>query len=1187
MFLKELEIIGFKSFPDKTLIKFTNAINAIVGPNGSGKSNIADAIRWVIGEQSVKILRGNKMEDVIFAGSDKKKASGFAEVTLVLDNTDRVIDMDFNEISITRRMYRSGESEYYINRTQCRLKDIVEMLMDTGMGKEGYSIIGQGRIDEILNNKSDGRRIIFEEAAGITKYKHRKAESEKKLEQTEKNIERLGDIINEINNQLIPLEQQADMAKKYLKMMEELKILEVNLIINNIEKNKERLSDVIVKLEELENLLIEKESGIEKNNLDRSKQKSIVKELEEKIQAINNEIHSYINQKEKLEGEGRLLEEKASFLKLSLDKLSKEEESIGLQKEKILSALEEDFKALDLYKGQAKDLSDEIIFKEDEYKNKFSSMDELELKTEEMKANHIDLLNKASDKKNSINSLMSLKNNVENRISQLNIDNALLAGQYENKISLLEKNKEEIDDIENGIRKIIERKKELMDKKQIAEELLKKLEERFMETRSKKDNVISRLKLLEEMERDFGGYNKTVKTILMNHQDIKKKVSGFRGAVGEIISVDSNYAVAIEVALGSSIQNIITNDEEDARLLIEFLKKNKLGRATFLPIRSIKAKKMNQHEIKNYQMSGVLGIAADMVSYDSEYRNIIYHLLGRIIIVDNMKNAIKLAKATNYSYRIVTLEGELISTGGAITGGSMGSYASNIITRKSQIKELKKEYSLLLKELDSLSRNIEIQKDKIVMYDSDINHCVESLHNYEIEINNKKNKNIMIDNDLEVIRSKISINEKELEELNAEKNRIVDNIFTTEKELEEIKSKIASVEENILKMQDNLKAQKEQSKDYNNYITSLKIKEAQLKQQILYVEQNIERNNISLDGLETKIKGIRNEVKESENQLILINEKINENKKIIEKIIEKQSEKRQILKDIEEEKNNKIKHLEKIEEKIDLLQQELNNIQNSIHKVDMAKVKLEMEIENMEFKLLDNYELSYRKALDLKIGDLNISRSTKRCEELKEEIRSLGTINVNAVEEFEKLNNRYEFLKNQLDDMVKAKESLVKVIDEITRCMKKQFIAEFNKINDNFNEVFAKLFGGGEAQIVLTDNNDALNSDIEIIAKPPGKKLQNLMLLSGGERALTAIALLFAILKMKPAPFCVLDEIDSALDDANVARYAAFLNEFSTQFIIITHRKGTMEAADCLYGVTMDDTGTSKLLSVMLEDKVS
>ena len=398
----------------------------------------------------------------------------------------------------------------------------------------------------------------------------------------------------------------------------------------------------------------------------------------------------------------------------------------------------------------------------------------------------------------------------------------------------------------------------------------------------------------------------------------------------------------------------------------------------------------------------------------------------------------------------------------------------------------------------------------------------------------------MIDNDLEVIRSKISINEKELEELNAEKNRIVDNIFTTEKELEEIKSKIASVEENILKMQDNLKAQKEQSKDYNNYITSLKIKEAQLKQQILYVEQNIERNNISLDGLETKIKGIRNEVKESENQLILINEKINENKKIIEKIIEKQSEKGKYSKDIEEEKNNKIKHLEKIEEKIDLLQQELNNIQNSIHKVDMAKVKLEMEIENMEFKLLDNYELSYRKALDLKIGDLNISRSTKRCEELKEEIRSLGTINVNAVEEFEKLNNRYEFLKNQLDDMVKAKESLVKVIDEITRCMKKQFIAEFNKINDNFNEVFAKLFGGGEAQIVLTDNNDALNSDIEIIAKPPGKKLQNLMLLSGGERALTAIALLFAILKMKPAPFCVLDEIDSALDDANVARYAAF-----------------------------------------------
>lgn len=1187
MFLKELEIIGFKSFSEKTNIKFTNAINAIVGPNGSGKSNIADAIRWVIGEQSVKILRGNKMEDVIFAGSDKKKASGFAEVTLVLDNSDRAIDMDFNEISITRRMYRSGESEYYINKTQCRLKDIIEMLMDTGMGKEGYSIIGQGRIDEILNNKSDGRRIIFEEAAGITKYKHRKAESEKKLEQTEKNIERLEDIIYEISNQLAPLKQQADVARKYIKMMEELKVLEVNLIINSIEKNKEKLNDTIAKLEELKKLLLERESDIEKNNQYKSEQKLLIKELENTIQAINNEIYNYINQKEKLEGEGKLLEEKKSFLKLTLDKLSKEEESLRLQRDKILFNLEEENKALTLYKGQAGELLDEIIYKENEYKNKFSSIDELEQKTEELKASHIELLNESSEKKNRINSLVSLKSNLEKRLSQLNIDNELLAGQYENKISLLNENKEEIEDIEDSISKIIEREKELKNEKEKVEESLKELEERLIDTRSKRDNIISRLKLLEEMERDFGGYNKAVKTILMNHQDIKKKVSGFRGAVGEIISVNSDYAVAIEVALGSTIQNIITDDEEDAKLLIEYLKKNKLGRATFLPIRSIKPKNLEQHEMKHLKMPGVLGIAAEMVSYDSEFRNIVYYLLGRVVIVDNLKNAIELAKASNYSYRIVTLEGELISSGGAITGGSLTSNASNIITRKSQIKELKKEYSLLLRELDNLSKNIELQKDKIVLYENDINHCIETLHNFEIEINNKKNKNIIINNDLEVIKSKISINEKEIEELNLEKKRIDDNIFSTEKELEDIKDKIDSIEENILKMQDSLKAQKEQSKEFSDQITALKIKEAQLKQQILSIEQNIERNKINLDGIEAKIKEIGDEVKETETQLILMDERIAENKKIIEDIIAKHDEKKQQLNDLEQVKNKELKHLEKIEEETDLLQQEINNIQNNIHKTDMVKVKIEMEIENMEFKLLDNYELSYRKALELKIKDFNISKSAKRCEELKEEIRSLGTINVNAVEEFEKLNNRYEFLKKQLDDMVNAKESLIKVIDEITRYMKKQFIEEFNKINKNFNEVFVKLFGGGEARVVLSDDNDVLNSDIEIIAKPPGKKLQNLMLLSGGERALTAIALLFAILKMKPAPFCILDEIDSALDDANVGRYAEFLKEFSTQFIIITHRKGSMEVADCLYGVTMDDSGTSKLLSVMLEDKVS
>ena len=1187
MYLKELEIIGFKSFSDKTHINFTRGINAIVGPNGSGKSNIADAIRWVIGEQSVKTLRGSKMEDIIFAGSDKKKASGFAEVTLVLDNSDKAIDVAFNEISITRRMYRSGESEYYINKTQCRLKDIVEMLMDTGIGKEGYSIIGQGRIDDILSNKSEGRRIIFEEAAGITKYKHRKAESEKKLEHTEKNIERLGDIINEINNQLEPLSHQAEMAKKYIKLMEELKVQEVNLIINNIDNNKKKLNDIIGKIEELNKLQIEKEAEIEKYNNDKDEYKSSIKELESKIQSTSDEIHNLVNQKEKLEGEARLLQEKESFLNVSMDKLNKEEANLKLQKSQLNADIESDKKLIESYEQQINELLQEIDSKEEEYKSKFSSIDDLENKIEEIKGNHISLLNKCSDRKNSINSLISIKTSVDKRINQLNIDNELLLGQHEDKTSLLEKNNSELQEMESNIVKLADKKKELTSKKEETIKLLNELQEQFIETRSRKDNVISRLKLLEEMEKDYGGYSKTVKTILMKYQDAKNNISGFRGAVGEIISVDSKYAAAIEVALGSSVQNIITNNEEDAKKIIEFLKKNRLGRATFLPISSIKPKTLSSSEKRYLDMPGVLGIAADMVRYEKEYKDIIYHLLGRIVVVDNMDTAIRLARSTNYMYRIVTLEGELISPGGAITGGSLGSTGSNIITRKSQIAELKADYSNILKELDRLGKDIEIQKDELDIYENQINHCTESLHNLEIDINNKKNKLILLNNDLDIIKSKISINNKEIQELTSQKDETVEKIDCLQQELEQLLHEINIVEKDIVSLQEDLKAKKEQSKDFYNLITSLKIKEAEIKQQIISLKQSIERSNSDLHEIDMRIEKIVDEINNCKNEMIAINDKKSENKRDIEAIIEKHLDRQKELESLEECKNVKSKEIDDLEEIIRLLQQDLTNIQNNLHKTDMVKVKSELEIENLEFKLLDTYEMSYRKALELRIEGFNLSKASKRCEELKEEIRALGTINVNAIEEYEKLSQRYEFLTKQMDDLIKAKDSLIKVIDEITKYMKKQFIEEFNKINANFNEVFVKLFGGGRAEVVLTDSEDVLNSDIEIIAKPPGKKLQHLTLLSGGERALTAIALLFAILKMKPAPFCVLDEIDSALDDANVSRYARFLEEFLTQFIIITHRKGSMEVADCLYGVTMDDTGTSKLLSVKLEDKVS
>lgn len=1187
MYLKELEINGFKSFSGKIELNLTKGINAIVGPNGSGKSNIADAIRWVIGEQSVKTLRGNKMEDVIFAGSDKKKASGFAEVTLVLDNSDKGIDMDFNDISITRRMFRSGESEYYINKTQCRLKDITEMLMDTGVGKDGYSIIGQGRVDDILNNKAEGRRAIFEEAAGITKYKHRKLESEKKLEQTERNIIRLEDIINEIKTQLDPLNHQALVAKKYLKLMEELKTLEVNLIISNIEKSRDKLNDYIIELEQMTKLHDAKEEEINKQNQDKDNLKEAIRNLEFSIQTITEELYSLMNLKEKLEGEGRLILEKISFINITLDKLSKDGDNLRFEKTNTLNELDRNKNLLESLKSQTQELRETISSMEKEYKTRYSSIDDLENKIEAMKESHINLLNSSSDKKSNLNGLVSIKTSIENRSNQLNIDNALLLGQYEDKTALLDKVRSDINDIKSSMERIAESRIDLKDKKDSDTLMLKEIEDIYVETRSKKDNIISKLKFLEEMERDYGGYNKTIKSILSQHDNIKKKISGFRGVIGEIISVTGDHAVAIEIALGSTVQNIITDREEDAKAMIKFLKNNKLGRATFLPISSIKGKSFNQYEKQRMALPGVLGIAADMVKYEKEYKNIIYHLLGRIVVVNNMDTAIKLAKTSNYEYRIVTLDGELISPGGAITGGSLGSFASNILTRKSQISELKIDYSRITQELDRLGVKIEKYKDEIIVCEDDINHHTESLHSLEIEINNKTNKLNTLNNDIDLIKSKISINEKEFKELDTEKSKLSESITDLEQDLNKFKSEVNNIEIEIGVLQEKIKAQKGEGQNFYNDITSLKIKEAEFKNQAFSVEQNIKRDVSDLESLEFKIQENVDEIDNAKSDMISLDAKINENKRNIEEIVSNHEKKQKELEITEEDKKNKEATADNIELSLKSLQQDLTNIQNSLHKIEMQKVKNEMDIENLEFKLLDLYEMSYRKAIEVRVEGFNISKASKRCDELREAIRTLGTINVNAVEEYEKLSARYEFLRNQSDDLIKAKESLLDVINDITKYMKKQFIKEFNKININFNEVFAKLFGGGMAQVVLTDSDDVLGSDIEIVAKTPNKKLQNLLLMSGGERALTAIALLFAILKMKPAPFCVLDEIDSALDDANVDRYAAFLREFSTQFIIITHRKGSMEVADCLYGVSMEDTGTSKLLSVKFEDKVS
>lgn len=1189
MFLKQLEINGFKSFSEKIELSFSKGINAIVGPNGSGKSNIADAIRWVIGEQSVRTLRGNKMEDIIFAGSDKMKAAGFAEATLVLDNTDKGINLDFNEISITRRMYRSGESEYYINKTQCRLKDIVEMFMDTGIGKDGYSIIGQGKIDEVLSNKSDDRRAIFEEAAGISKYKYRKLESEKKLERTEQNIIRIQDIIHEVKGQLEPLAEQAEITRKYQKLLHELKTLEVNLIITGIDKSINRLKSITSEIESLQNSYEQKKNDLEQLEQKQEAHRIAIKDLETELNLLNQKIYGLINSRDKIESEEKIYYEKTNFVESTIDKLSKEKKMILEEKGKIALDIEENNNKLKLLECDIISLSNTITIMDTEYKQKYSAIIDMENEIENMKQLQINQINKLSDIKSKLNGLNSIISSINNRIKQLNIDNELLKGQYDEKLAMQNK-------IEKDFLLLIDRiknEKNIVDSikadKFLKEQQIKKTEELLVKTRSKKDNILSRLKLLEEMERGYEGYNKTIKSILTQQYNIKSKVTGFKGVVGELITVPEEYAVAIEIALGPAVQNIVTNCEEDAKRLIELLKKNNMGRATFLPISSIKPRKINSIELKNIMIPGFIGIAAEMIQYSNEYKNIIHYLLGRIAVVDNINTAIKLARISNYEIKIVTIDGELVNVGGAITGGSKSYSTGTILTRKIQITSLKNEYRFVLMELEELGSKLNLEKQQLFDLDKQIANSIEKLHNLEIDLANVNNKSNSIKNDLELIQSKIAINNKDIEELSKEKIEISVTIELNNNELIEVEKEKDELQKDIQLLQENIKHQKDERDGFIKELTALKVKEAEWKQQKNSLEQIINSQKDTNISINAKIQNIIEEIdnKKVESEKIKIAENLikSQIEDINKQIIQNQDD----LNLKEEEKIKQIDSLEKMNIEIKQCQMELSNLQSSLYKIDLQKAKNEMEIENLELKLLDTYEMNYKKASALRLEDFNISKSSKRCEELKDEIKSLGTINVNAVEEYERLNNRYSFLNTQLDDLEKAKDSLINVINEITNHMKKQFLDEFNKINKNFNEVFVKLFGGGMAEVVLADKGNVLESGIEIIVKPPNKKLQNLMLMSGGERALTAIALLFGILIMKPVPFCVLDEIDSALDDVNVGRYAKYLKELAadSQFIIITHRKGSMEVADCLYGVSMEDTGTSKLLSVKFEDKVS
>ncbi|TYQ13326.1 UNVERIFIED_CONTAM: condensin subunit Smc [Acetivibrio alkalicellulosi] len=1187
--LKRLEIQGFKSFAEKIHLEFNSGITAVVGPNGSGKSNISDAIRWVLGEQSAKTLRGGKMEDVIFAGTEHRKQLGFAEVSLCFDNSDSVLPLDFSEITITRRVYRSGESEYMINKTQCRLKDIYELFLDTGIGKDGYSIIGQGRVDEILSTKSEERRHIFEEASGIMKYKTRKQEAEKKLDMTRQNLLRINDIIMELNNQLEPLKEQSDTAKRFLSLRDDLKELEVNVYIENISKLKNQAQEF-----ESTYLSIKDNMEAENKKLDEitslnQKNSVLLKDMEERLEALKGEFYSLEGNLERCNSDIKLNEEKKNNLCTNIKRLEEETHEINnrinelneeekTRKEKIVYLDER-------HSEFSKKLEEHTLKLQEIMKN----LGEHERYIEQLKSSVMDKLDLQSDKKTQVN-------NVKNHIEIINKRQASIEGELE-QIGL-EKDRENMkkEDLSESIlntdgliKNLKEKLEELNNKKT---DISTKLEECKRKQNSVKSDIqvkSSRHKMLLDMENSLEGYNRSVKMVLQACVKSPDFGKGIYGALAQLVNVDKKYETAIEMTLGGALQNIVTSTEEDAKRAIEFLKSNKIGRATFLPISSVKGKILDSgtiNEIKNQK--GFIGVASDLTVSEPQYKGIILSLLGKVVVVEDLDSGIEMARKFKYTFRIVTLDGDIISTTGSMSGGSRNYKETGILSRNREIAELveyidrqKQEQLILEKEANDMATTLKGLIDEIYIEEG-------YLKNYEhIKIRDESQLS-QVEESIKRIISRIDMLKQEKMQLERQLSDTTDELAKYVKELEQIESDIISTKKIVEEYQEKHKEGQSSRDALHSDITDYKISVNSIKESILGVKEALER---IVNEKNTLTKSI--EKKESEKL---------KNYKEIESIDEINQGLKHLIKGYEEEKTGKTFEIDRVSEEKRMLEEESSNIVNQIAeanknilllkeedgRLEVKKAKIESEMEAIQNRMWDEYELTYTNALELKKDIGGIAKAQKIINELRNEIKELGHVNVAAIEEYIKTKERYEFMSIQRDDMESAQEKLQRVINEMMTIMKRQFMDQFKLINENFNKVFKELFDGGRAELILVDKENVLESGIEIEVQPPGKKLQNLMLLSGGERAFTAIALLFAILRLNPTPFCVLDEIEAALDDANVYKFAQYLKKYShlTQFAVITHRKGTMEACDTLYGVTMQEHGVSKIVSLKMGDKV-
>lgn len=1182
MYLKSIEVQGFKSFANKIVFDFDNGITGIVGPNGSGKSNVADAVRWVLGEQSAKQLRGSKMEDVIFAGTQNRKPVGFAYVSITLDNSDHALAVDYDEVTVSRRVYRSGESEYLINGNACRLKDVTELFYDTGIGKEGYSIIGQGQIDKILSGKPEERRELFDEAAGIVKFKRRKAAAIKKLESERANLVRVNDILSELEKQVGPLKLQSDKAKEYLNLKTDLKNYDVNAFLLETDRIRNDLAGLDEKISIAD-------GDLAKANAEYETIKSEYELAESQLESINAQIEEASNtksetelEKQKLEGTINVYSEQIKTYhnnnELHTERLTKISEEINQRNESIRKS-EEEYQNIKNDMSNHDDRLEEINKQNDEIKEKINSVEE---KIDEKNNSIINALNEKSSINAENQKYLTMLENLSIKKAELSskvikdksdeASQRKLIESYSNELLEVDAQYNELND------KLVKNNEEITNIKNANTDLNLQIEK----LTSKYHREKSRLESLINITERYDGYGNSIREIMK----LKDKKPGILGVIADIIKVERSYEVAIETALGGTIQNIVTDKEDTAKELIAHLKENRLGRATFLPLNAIKARDTLEKD-NCIKEAGVIGVASNLVRVSFEYENLAKYLLGRILVVDNINNALAIARKYKYSLRIVTLEGEQLNPGGSMTGGAFKN-SSNLLGRRREIEELKQSVNETSKEGVGLKNQLSDNRAKIASIREDNDVLTKELrevslkkNTIQVNLNQEKTKLKSILDLVAKDNIEIKMADEEIQKINDSKSLVSNNLDEIDIQNEKTKEEI----ESLNKFLDELK---EEEVKISVKLENVKLQHSSYSQKISYVEETLLRLNEEVKKLIVEESEIKNKIKQTETEIINKNKDISDVKKSmnladfrIKECNEKIEKLRHEREDISKNHKSSFDKRDEINNRIVLLEKESMRLHNQHEKLDEAN-------DSLVDYMWNEYELTYSYALELRNEELtDLSNIRKQINILKSAIKKLGDVNVNAIEEYKGVSERYEFLKGQHDDMIEAENALMQVIDELDSGMRTQFSAKFEEIKKEFDQVFKELFGGGKGTIELVEGEDILEAGITIISQPPGKKLQNMMQLSGGEKALTAIALLFAIQNLKPSPFCLLDEIEAALDDSNVGRYANYLHKLTkhTQFIVITHRRGTMAAADRLFGITMQEKGVSTLVSVDLIDK--